>query len=429
MSDAAASAHACVGTLTGHTDNVFAACLAGPGVLATGSSDDTVRLWDVATRACLATIRTGHTDFIRAACVAAPGVLATGSDDRTVRLFDVPGAVPDAGAPALAPAAAAAATPHPPLPRTRTAPRTRPPAAAAARADAGGAGAGAAPSGAARRGREHRRRRVGAPGDARRRCAAGKTSTSRALTARPFVAAHESTRGVATQALEVRLGTELSRVDLSQWRQYTAALGAGRERDRASAAILRELRRLAPRTHAPGATEDRDVLARLVKLCAATGGDRDGCAPAGGRGRRRRRRRRLFAPAAVARARARLRRGRRGRRGRRRRRERRRHAAAAAVPAAAARAAAAAALAAAAAARRAALALEPGSAAAPQPAPRLATTALRPSRTPTVRATRQHRRRSRRRRLRRKPRLPHRSRRRCDDPRAARIALSACKTW
>jgi WD40 repeat protein len=64
----------------------------GRVLLATGSHDDTVRLWDPATGTQVGDPLTGHTsEVIAVAAVPLPDgrtLLATGSRDRTVRLWD-----------------------------------------------------------------------------------------------------------------------------------------------------------------------------------------------------------------------------------------------------------------------------------------------------------------------------------------------------
>ena len=74
--------------LEGHTDWVQALCLLPDGRLASGSKDNTIRLWDVATGAETARLE-GHTNGVQALCLLPDGRLASGSWDNTIRLWDV----------------------------------------------------------------------------------------------------------------------------------------------------------------------------------------------------------------------------------------------------------------------------------------------------------------------------------------------------
>jgi WD40 repeat protein len=80
-----------IATLRGHDDQVSSVTFSPDGrTLATGSWDNTARLWEVASAEEITTLRGGHERPVDSLAFSPDGgILATGSTDRTVRLWDV----------------------------------------------------------------------------------------------------------------------------------------------------------------------------------------------------------------------------------------------------------------------------------------------------------------------------------------------------
>ena len=88
---AAAQQATVVGTLEGHTDPVYAVAWSPDGkTLATASFDNTVRLWDTATRKEIKKFD-GHTKLVLAVAIAPDGKhVLSGSQDNTAKIWDYP---------------------------------------------------------------------------------------------------------------------------------------------------------------------------------------------------------------------------------------------------------------------------------------------------------------------------------------------------
>jgi len=80
----------CAYTLTGHTKSIRSLAITPDGqILASGSDDKTIKLWQLATGRELFTLR-GHTKSVCSIAISLDGqVLASGSDDRTIKLWQL----------------------------------------------------------------------------------------------------------------------------------------------------------------------------------------------------------------------------------------------------------------------------------------------------------------------------------------------------
>jgi len=77
----------CLKTLEGHISHVSSVDFDGKGLLASGSWDKTIRLWEVSTGNCLKTLE-GHTCTVMSVNFDGKGLLASGSDDKLIRLWE-----------------------------------------------------------------------------------------------------------------------------------------------------------------------------------------------------------------------------------------------------------------------------------------------------------------------------------------------------
>ncbi len=77
-------------TLSGHTSWVWSLSVSPNGsFLASGSDDNTVRLWNYTTQSAALKTLTGHTNWARAVCFVSNQILASGSYDFTIKIWDI----------------------------------------------------------------------------------------------------------------------------------------------------------------------------------------------------------------------------------------------------------------------------------------------------------------------------------------------------
>ena len=76
--------------LTGHQEVVMSVDFSADGsLIASGSSDRTIKLWDTDTRRCMRTINAHQDSFVSVAFDARSNLLASGSHDETVKLWNM----------------------------------------------------------------------------------------------------------------------------------------------------------------------------------------------------------------------------------------------------------------------------------------------------------------------------------------------------
>ncbi len=76
--------------LQGHKDNILSVAFSPDGKhLASGSNDQTVKLWSIESKTEINTLK-GHTDYVSSVAFSRDGkYLASGSNDMTVKLWNI----------------------------------------------------------------------------------------------------------------------------------------------------------------------------------------------------------------------------------------------------------------------------------------------------------------------------------------------------
>jgi WD40 repeat protein len=77
----------CIATLKGHKDKITSLAVIGEN-LCSGSSDRTIKIWDIKTEECIATLEEGHKNQITSLAVIGEN-LCSGSNDRTIKIWDI----------------------------------------------------------------------------------------------------------------------------------------------------------------------------------------------------------------------------------------------------------------------------------------------------------------------------------------------------
>ena len=82
----------CINTLTGHTNWLFAMTLLPNGLIASGGSDKTIKIWDISKTYPLYTL-TGHSSVIRGLVVVNNQFIASCSEDLSIKFWSLNGYV------------------------------------------------------------------------------------------------------------------------------------------------------------------------------------------------------------------------------------------------------------------------------------------------------------------------------------------------
>ena len=74
-------------TLSSHTDLVLSLAVLPDNMLASGSADQTIKIWDTVNGKELTTLN-GHTSYVASLAVLPGNKLASGSYDKTIKIWD-----------------------------------------------------------------------------------------------------------------------------------------------------------------------------------------------------------------------------------------------------------------------------------------------------------------------------------------------------
>ena len=75
-----------MGYFTGHKDWIWCLCPISNKILASGSRDKTLKIWNIEDRSIMSTL-SGHTDAVNALCYVKEGVLVSGSEDKSLIIW------------------------------------------------------------------------------------------------------------------------------------------------------------------------------------------------------------------------------------------------------------------------------------------------------------------------------------------------------
>ena len=74
-------------TLPGDTDDVCSVCALGDGRLASGSEDNTIRIWDLSKGGECVQALAGHTNAVHSVCALGDGRLASCASDGSLKVW------------------------------------------------------------------------------------------------------------------------------------------------------------------------------------------------------------------------------------------------------------------------------------------------------------------------------------------------------